>query len=307
MPLPVDSELGRQPGQGWVALAERSTTPVMRLMAGLALMLGRLAARLLLYPICLYFLMFSAKARAASSAYLSRVLGRKAGIRDLFRHYHSFAAVVLDRVYLLSDQHSRFDVHVHGGEIVEDLAARGEGCLLLGAHLGSFEIVRSLGRAALGSKVSMLMYEENARKLGSVLEAINPDLNRQVIPLGKVDSILRVEAAVKQGAFVGILGDRTIRGEGTIPCRFLGKDARFGIGPFRIAAMLDCKIVLMFGMYCGGSRYDIYFERLADIRPVDRLERKRAWEDSLRQYVGRLEHYCRLAPYNWFNFYDFWE
>ncbi|MNC91815.1 hypothetical protein D3C83_81360 [compost metagenome] len=71
--------------------------------------------------------------------------------------------------------------------------------------------------------------------------------------------------------------------------------------------MLDCKIVLMFGVYRGGSRYDIYFERLAGIQPVGRLERKRAWEDSLRQYVGRLEHYCRLAPYNWFNFYDFWE
>jgi predicted LPLAT superfamily acyltransferase len=26
----------------------------------------------------------------------------------------------------------------------------------------------------------------------------------------------------------------------------------------------------------------------------------------LLRYVERLEHYCRLAPYNWFNFYDFW-
>jgi predicted LPLAT superfamily acyltransferase len=26
----------------------------------------------------------------------------------------------------------------------------------------------------------------------------------------------------------------------------------------------------------------------------------------LQAYVARLEHYCRLSPYNWFNFYDFW-
>jgi predicted LPLAT superfamily acyltransferase len=278
----------------------------MRFMARLALR-GRPVARLLLYPICLYFLIFSVRARAASSRYLSRALGRKPRVRDVFRHYHTFAGVVLDRVYLLTDQYSRFDVHVHGSEIVDELAARGEGCLLLGAHLGSFEIVRSLGRAALGSQVRMLMYEENARKLGSVLEAINPGLRRQVITLGRVDSFLNVEAALKQGAFVGILGDRTIKGEGTIPCRFLGEDARFGIWPFRIATMLDSKIVLMFGVYRGGSRYDIYFERLADIQPVDRTERSRMWEESLRQYVGRLEHYCRSAPYNWFNFYDFWE
>ena len=30
-------------------------------------------------------------------------------------------------------------------------------------------------------------------------------------------------------------------------------------------------------------------------------------EQSVRSYVARLEHYCRLAPYNWFNFYDYWE
>ena len=279
----------------------------MRWMARLALLMGRPVARLLLYPICLYFLIFSVRARAASSRYLRRALGRKPRVRDVFRHYHTFAGVVLDRVYLLTDQYSRFDVHVHGSEIVDELAARGEGCLLLGAHLGSFEIVRSLGRAALGSRVRMLMYEENARKLGSVLEAINPDLHRQVILLGRVDSILKVEAALKQGAFVGILGDRTINGEGTIPCRFLGENARFGIGPFRIATMLDSQIVLMFGVFRGGSRYDIYFERLAAIRPANRKERSRASEESLKQYVGRLEHYCRLAPYNWFNFYDFWE
>jgi predicted LPLAT superfamily acyltransferase len=150
------------------------------------------------------------------------------------------------------------------------------------------------------------MYEENGRKLNSVLDAINPKLSLQVIALGKVDSMLKVEAALQCGEFVGMLGDRTIEGEGTVPCRFFGEEARFPIGPFRMAGILKRPIVLMFGLYRGGNRYDIYFERLVDMRQAPRAQRDLLLERSLRCYVERLEHYCRTVPYNWFNFYDFW-
>jgi len=269
------------------------------------MILGRPAARLLLYPICLYFLAFTPTPRAASLQYLSRVLGRKAGMADAFHHYHTFAATILDRLYLLKEQFSRFDVHVHGAEIVEELIAAGKGCVLLGAHMGSFEIIRSAGRAR-GYKVSMVMYEGNARKIRKLLKAINPVLQMEVIGLGKVDSMLKVEAALARGEFVGMLADRTIKGGGTVSCPFLGEQAAFPAGPIRIAAMLKRPIALMFGIYRGGNRYEVYFERLAMLDQIGSRERDSMTGHLLRHYSGRLEHYCRLAPYNWFNFYDFW-
>ena len=45
--------------------------------------------------------------------------------------------------------------------------------------------------------------------------------------------------------------------------------------------------------------------RLAALLP-DRVERGALVEDAMRRYVERLEHYCRGAPFNWFNFYDYW-
>jgi predicted LPLAT superfamily acyltransferase len=232
-------------------------------------------------------------------------LGRKARIADAFRHYHTFAATILDRLYLLREQFSRFDVHVHGAENVEELIAAGKGCVLLGAHFGSFEIIRSAGRTR-GFKVNMVMYEENARKTGMVFEAINPALQMEIIGLGKVDSMLKVEAALARGEIVGMLADRTIKGGGTVSCPFLGEQAAFPAGPIRIAAMLKRPIVLMFGIYRGGNRYEIHFERLAGPDQTDSRERDSMTGDLLRRYAGRLEHYCRIAPYNWFNFYDFW-
>ena len=222
----------------WLERRERSNTLAIRFIVWVALTLGRPAARLLLYPICFYFWLFSAKARAASRKYLDKVLDRPPGFTDLFRHYHTFAATILDRVFLLNDQYGRFDVKIQGEEIVEDMMNRGEGCILLGAHLGSFEIIRSLGREARGLRISLVMYEENARKLNSVLAAINPNLPLQIIGLGKVDAMLRVEEALESGGFVGLLSDRTIEGEGTVSCEFLGGQSKFPVGPFRLAAML---------------------------------------------------------------------
>ena len=284
---------------------ERSNTLALRTIAWVAMALGRPAARLLLYPICLYFLAFSSRARTASSQYLSRALGRKPGVADSLRHYHTFAAILLDRIFLLNNQFSRFDVRLHGDEIIDEAAAAGNGCVLLGAHIGSFEIIRSAGRGR-GQKISMVMYEENARIVGAVFEAINPDLQMEIISLGRVDSILKVEAALARGEIVGMLADRTLKGGGTVSCHFLGQQARFPSGPIRIAATLKRPMVLMFGLYRGGNRYEIHFERFADLQEAVSRGREAMIEQLLQRYASRLEHYCRLAPYNWFNFYDFW-
>lgn len=295
------------PAPEWIERPERSNQLALRCMAWVALTLGRPVARLLLYPICAYFLFFSGKARIASKVYLRRALGHTASPRDLFRHFFTFAATILDRVFLLNDQYARFDVQVHGEDIFSEMLKSGEGCFLLGAHMGSFEIIRSLGREARGQRVHLVMYEENARKLNAVLAAINPRLPVHVIALGKVDAMLKVEAALQSGGFVGMLGDRSIEGEGTTVCQFMGKPAQFAVGPFRIAAMLRRPVVLMLGLYRGGNRYDVYFERLADLSQVGRSERDRVIAAALQRYAERLEHYCREAPYNWFNFYDFWK
>lgn len=294
-----------RPVPDWIAQPERGSRLALLAYVRLALALGRPAARVLLYPVSVYFLVFAAKARNASRTYLRKALAREPGVADIYRHFLTFASTILDRVFLLKGRYSDFEVRTYGEEIVADLVAQGGGCFLLGAHMGSFEVVRALGGDAHGLRVSLVMYEENARKLSSVLNAIEPDIAPRIIALGKMDAMLKVEQALERGEFVGMLGDRTIAGENTMTCPFMGDHARYPLGPFRLAAMLDRPIVLMFGLYRGGNRYDIHFERLA-VAP-EAPAREALIEHSVESYVARLEHYCRLAPYNWFNFYDYWE
>jgi predicted LPLAT superfamily acyltransferase len=291
----------------WAAKPERSNTLAIRFIVWVALTLGRHTARLFLYPICLYFFLFAAEARRSSRKYLRKVLGREPRISDGFRHIHTFASTILDRVFLLNGRFDKFDVRAHLDEAAKALIDSKRGCILLGAHLGSFEITRAYADEIDGPSASVVMYEENARKLNTVLKAINPDLKQQVIPLGKIDSMLKVEQALQRGEFIGILADRGLdQGGAGVSCEFLGEPANFPNGPLRMAYMLKCPVLLMVGAYRGGNRYDLYFEELVDMAATE-LPRNEMIKQAQLRYVARIEHYCREAPYNWFNFYDFWK
>lgn len=292
----------------WVARPERSNTLAIRLIVWIALRLGRRVARLFLYPICLYFLFFAGAARIASRQYLRRVLGREPRLSDGFRHIHTFASTILDRVFLLNGRFDKFDVRVHLDDAARAMMHDRRGCILLGAHLGSFEITRAYADEIDGPPASVVMYEENAQKLNSVLNAINPDLAQQVIGLGRVDSMLRVEQALQRGEFIGILADRGLEhGGASLTFDFLGEAARFPTGPLRMACMLKSPVLLMAGVYRGGNRYDLYFEQLVDTSVPAGLSRDELIRHTMQRYVAGIERHCRNAPYNWFNFYDFWK
>jgi predicted LPLAT superfamily acyltransferase len=69
---------------------------------------------------------------------------------------------------------------------------------------------------------------------------------------------------------------------------------------------LQRRVILMLGIYCGGNRYRVVFEPIADFSGVERRDREEAIRRAVVRYAARLESYCREYPYNWFNFFDFW-
>ncbi len=289
----------------WLHARERSNIFAIRVLVWIALFLGRRVARVVLLPVAIYFVLFGSRARNASRDYLRRVMGREATLREVLAHFYTFATVALDRVYFLSDRWSLFDIQLHGEELLSEQLARNDGCFLVGAHVGSFESLRSLGRRRQVS-VNLVMFEENASKVARVTRAINPALEQDVIALGTPESMLRVIEQLDKGAWVGMLADRAISDNGMVAVPFLGSSALFPSAPFRIAAMTGRAIILMIGLYRGANRYDLHFETLVDSAVLPRAERERVIEQWIRLYASRLEHYCREAPYNWFNFFEFW-
>jgi predicted LPLAT superfamily acyltransferase len=293
--------------QDWTQKKEHGSARSLRFMVWLATTLGRRATRVLLYPIAVYFVLRAGDARQASIEYLTKVLGRKPAWHELFRHFYTFSCVLLDRVFLLLGHAGLFDIRIVENAYAEqDATTRANGVFLMGAHMGSFEAVRLVSRTQADLKLVLLMYEENARKIGALIAAINPKAQQEIVPLGNVSAMLTVRDRLAEGAVVGILADRTLKHEKEIRIPFLGAPAYLAAGPFRMAAMLRRPVFLMVGLYRGGNRYDIHLEKIADFGNIAG-NRDEAVEAAIHRYAERLEHFVRLAPYNWFNFYDFWQ
>jgi predicted LPLAT superfamily acyltransferase len=279
---------------------------MLQVMAWISLRLGRPAARVVLRLIAAYFLVMAASARRASRGYLRRVLERDPGWAELYRHFFWFASTVHDRVYLLNDRFDLFDIEVHGESLVAEALSSGRGALLFGAHLGSFEATRAVGRRQPSLRVAMVMYEENAAKINARLAALAPSCPPDIIPLGRVDSMLQVSRRLDAGDFVGILADRGLGGEESRVLDLLGSPSTLPVGPFRMAAFMERPVIFMTGLYRGGNRYAIHFEPLADFSTVPRDGRQAAIQAAMTRYAWLLEQHCRREPYNWFNFFDFW-
>jgi predicted LPLAT superfamily acyltransferase len=290
----------------WIRHRERGSLWLLKIMAFLSLRCGRRASRIILYGIAVYFFLFGPSARRYSLQYLRLALGREPAGRDRFLQILSFATTIHDRVYLLNGLFEKFNISVEGEDMVLAHEASGRGALLLGAHMGSFEVMHSLSRRQAGLRVAMAMYEDNARKIGGILAAINPNWIADIVALGQIDAMLNIAERLDQGGYVGVLADRTLGEESTQAVTFLGQEAYVPTGPMRAAAILRCPVFFMAGLYRGKNKYHVVFERVADFSAMSAGSRELAVRAAIERYVAVLERYCRSDPYNWFNFFDFW-
>jgi predicted LPLAT superfamily acyltransferase len=296
----------QQKAPEWLRHKERGSTFLLRLMRFLSLLVGRRLSRVVIYGIALYFFLAAPAARKTSREFLARCLDRPVTWLDIYRNILAFASTIHDRIYLLNDRYNIFNIRETGVDQLHASLAGNNGLFLFGSHLGSFEILRSHARNT-PYLVSIAMYPDNARQLNSTLSAINPKAMQDIISLGQIDSMLEIHRKLKEGAMVGLLADRAVGPDQFITLPFLGSPARFPTGPFRMAAMLKHPVYFMSGLYRGGNRYDMHFELLTDYSEHSPTDRDAAVRDVLVKYVTALEHHCKSAPYNWFNFFDFWK
>lgn len=292
----------------WKARPQGGSRLTLSLLRTISRRGGRGFARLLLVPITAYFLLRRGPERRASRAFLDVALGRRATLWDVARHIHTFAATILDRVFLLSGDIDRFDIRTTGLDTLHAQMDKGRGVLVLGSHLGSFDAMRVLGTKRPDATVRVVLDKGHSRDMQELLDALNPALAANIIDAGMdgPSIVLAIRDAAEAGALVALLVDRAQPGEPTVEVPFLGRPAPFPTSPWMIAAMLKLPVVLAFGLYRGGRRYDLHFEPFSEGLDIPRQHRAARIAECVQAYAQALERRTREAPYNWFNFFDFW-
>jgi len=279
------------------------------LIRTIGLRLGRRVARLLLWPIALYFFLRRPAERLASRLYLTRVLNRPVTHADVFHHIHMFSATLLDRMFFLARGERDFIVEAEGVAELDACLDEGKGVLLLGSHQGSFEALRALGQRRPDVPLRVVLDKQKTPALTALLEALAPEVGAAVIDasLGGTSVALAMAEGAAKGGMVALLADRGNPHEASRIVPFLGSPASFPVGPWLLASALKIPVVLCFGIYLGGNRYRLVFETFSEGIDIPRACRAEALEAIMARFASRLEHYCRLYPFNWFNFYDFWQ
>ena len=290
----------------WLRTSERGTAFALSLVVMGCRWFGRGFVRLLLAPAVFYFVLFAPQARRASREYLARV-GLPSGFWAVYAHFLRFAHVTLDRLYFTLGKFRAFSITRTGQEHLMTLTRERRGALLLGAHLGSFEAMRGLANDT-SLPLSVIGYWKNARLINGVLTRLNPALAGRVINVEQnMGFVLQLKERIDAGELVALLGDRIGLNDRVAEVELFGAPALLPAGPYWLAASLGCPVYLTFGLYEEPNRYHLYCEPFAErieLRRGDRDADARVWA---QRYAQRLEHYCRMAPDNWFNFYPVWK
>ncbi len=284
----------------WARERERGSSFLLRIMVWISLRLGQALGETLLIPITAWFFTTSPASRAASRDYLRRALGRKVRAIDVAHHILEFARVILDRVFFLAGHSDRYHTDIEGLAHLNAHIAAGRGCVLLGAHLGSFDAMRAMARGS-PARVRPAMYRGNAGALTAIMERLDPELAAGIIDIGKPEAMLQVRESLERGDLVAFLADRATDPRRSIAMPFFGEPAMFPTGPFQIAAMLRAPAIMVLGVRTGHRRYSLRFEPLTGPSASATAPHK-----IMSAYVSRLEAACRAYPFQWFNFYSFW-
>jgi len=299
----------------WSAMRERGSLFALKLLFNIYRYGGRFLAVLILYPVILYFFITGKVARSASTKYLHKLyekgyLVERPTRYTSYKHFLAMGFSALDKVDVWLGKITMSSIDHVNYDIFEPLLKAKKGALLIGSHLGNLEICRALSNEHTNATFNVLVFTEHAQKFNDFINGLNSDVRINLIEVSSVgpDLAILIEEKIAQGEYVVIAGDRTsttVEGR-VIYSEFLGEQAAFSQGPFVLASILHCPVLMMFCLK-KEERYQLIFEHLSDGIYWKRKNREAELNKLVNQYAKILEKYCAKYPFQWFNFFDFWQ
>lgn len=298
----------------WADIGESTSALGIRFLCGVHRWLGRWPFRLCLYPVVACHWLANATARRASREYLARLQEHFGAAMpapnalNSLRHFACFAETLLDKILALGGRYPVGRVATERDAMLAQIAA-GQGGVIVTAHIGCLELCQALAEDVPGFRVTALVHTVHAERFNRLARRMQPQSRvelMQVTELGP-ETAMRLAEKVARGEFVAVAGDRVpINSTRNARAPFLGREAPFPIGPYVIAAILGCPLFAMSCLHRGDS-YVVRFERFEDRLVLPRAGRDAALALQVKRFAQWLEAQVRQAPFDWFNFFPFWD
>ncbi len=299
----------------WSKMQERGTYWGMRILLFCYWILGRNGLSIILYPVIVYLYFTGGESKNASLNYLNKIALRKGwkkqpGHRQGIRHFYTFAQSAFDKIDAWTGKITIDQIRYSYCDRFKAVLAEHKGSVFIGSHLGNLEVCRALSLGEYRTRINVLVFTHHAIEFNKIMQKINPNVNVNFIQVKDVgaDLAILLKERIDAGEKVVIVGDRTSTTTAgrVVYADFLGQKAPFSQGPFILASLLECPVYYLFCLK-DGKEYRLIFEHVSDRLKFARKTRQAEISELVCQYAQRLEHYCLQYPYQWFNFFDFWQ
>ncbi|MEZ5545144.1 MAG: acyltransferase [Lysobacteraceae bacterium] len=297
----------------WARIGESTFTLGIWFLYGIHRVFGRWPFRLCLYPVVLAHWLLRPGVRQASMQYLQRLqaatgtLGREPSRRDSLRHVALFSETLLDKLLAVTGRYPFAKVRTQGREELYEYLSHGRGAMIITAHMGCMEMCRAMGEAR-GAKINILVHTRHAERFNRLLENLSPGHGVRLLEVAQTDPAFASKLAerIEAGELVAVAGDRVpVTASQTVEAQFLGHTAQFPVGPYVLAALLHCPLYLLTSIH-EDDTYRIQMERIADAVVLPRANRAQALGELAQRYADALTQRLIRSPYDWFNFFPFW-
>lgn len=261
---------------------------------------------LFLYLVIPFYLIFDRKGYRAIHWYSKNCIdqNRKFHLPFIFRLYHNFGQVFIDRFAVFGNKKNRFKFILEHKELFESYLTQENGFIITSAHVGNFELL-SYSIEKTPKTIHPILYGGEAEVFQKLRTDLFKEKNISPIILNEDGSfIFEINAALQKGGIVSMPADRTVGKSKEFTTDFLGHEATFPLGVFQIAATLEVPVLTIFVVKEKFKTYKVYIDELVIDRDThNKVERANALG---KEYVSNLEKILRNYPSQWYNFYMFW-
>ena len=300
----------------WADIGESTFVGGIWFLYGVFRVFGRLPFRFSLYPVVSYYWLTRPIARRSSMEYLQRlyashhVFKKPPGMWQGFKHFIQFGETLLDKLLAIGGNFPSDKLDLSGQKIVlEDLDEK-RGGLIITAHLGCLELMQSAATWKHHLKINVLIHTAHADSFNRILNKINPQSRVSFLQVTEFNAPTAMMLAdrIAVGEMIAIAGDRIpTSGDRIVQVPFLGKTAAFPSGPYLIASLLTCPAFAMVCTRNGKNAYEVKVEKIADAMITARKKRDVMIEQQAIKYALWLEQRVAESPFDWFNFFPFWD
>lgn len=296
----------------WADINEVSASLGLKILFFIYRVFGRSPVLIILYPVISWFFLASRVARESSRDYLSRLYAYSGGKSpkpsslNVFRHLYAFGECILDKLIIWSGRIDDLPYSLEGLEEFHSHATVGHGAIVAVSHLGNLDFCRAIGLLYPDINLTVLVHTSHAVKFNQLLKSINPESALNIIQVSKFsmhDAILLSEK-IEKGGLIAIAGDRVpLLWGNTVSVNFMGSKAEFPVGAYMLAKTLGCPLFSLISIKVKG-KYELSCRKISELGGEDRSS---SIQEAAQAFANELEKGCLKSPFQWFNFYPFWQ